>query len=93
MAERERFTAYITKYALTSGILAKDVELCHEISTDMISVIEGRNECYHGKDWHRTEAAAIVHAEEMQAAKLKSIDKQRKRVAALKFGAEQKAEK
>ena len=44
--------------------------------------------CFHGKDWHRSHEAAIFRAKEMQAAKLKSIDKQRARIAALKFEVE-----
>ena len=87
MSDREKFTAYITKYALTQGILINhQAELCSDISTAMIKVpgqyVAGY---YHAKDWHRTMASAINQAKEMQAAKLKSIDKQRKRIAALKF--------
>jgi hypothetical protein len=82
MSDREQFTAWITKFALTMGILEKQVELCNPT---MIKVPEGDGAYYHGIDWHRTREAAIARAKEMQAAKLKSIDKQRKRIAALKF--------
>lgn len=84
--KRERFTAWITKYALTEGIFTKVVELCANISDDMVSVVHGpANICYHGKDWHRTKEAAADRARQMQANKLKSIDQQRARIAALKF--------
>jgi hypothetical protein len=84
MSKRTRFTAYITKYALTDGIEVKEVEDCFDTADDMVSA--GRLEIYHGKDWHRTMANAVKRAKEMQAAKLKSIDKQRARIAALTFG-------
>ena len=83
--DREVFTAWITKFALTTGIFSKRVELCSDISDSMVSVVGGRLEHYHGKDWHQRKEDAIRRAREMQAAKLKSIDAQRKRIMALKF--------
>lgn len=83
--DREVFMAWITKYALTEGILKMQVEDCFNISPDMVSKVNGPLNHFHGKDWHRTHEAAIRRAKEMQAAKLKSIDKQRARIAALRF--------
>lgn len=87
MEKRERFTAYITKYALTEGIKTRLVEDCFANSPAMVRDIQETRygSFYHGHDWHRTKADAIRRAKEMQAAKLKSIDKQRGRIAALKF--------
>lgn len=83
---RERFTAWVTKYALTEGILKMQVELCSDISDDMVVKINGATrQSFFGKDWHRTHEAAIKRAEEMRSNKLKSIDKQRARIAALNF--------
>lgn len=89
--KRETFTVWITKYALTQGIQKKTAEGCFDTSPTMISVRGGyAPEFYHNNDWHRTEADAINRALEMQANKLSSIEKQRKRIASLKFGANQK---
>ena len=88
MTERERFTAWITKYAMTDGILERKVEDCFDISAAMVKDIQTREYSgiyYHGKDWHRTKAEAIKRAKEMQVAKLKLIDQQRKRIAAFRF--------
>lgn len=86
MSERERLEVWVSKYALTGGIQRKRAELCSDISEDMISIINGHpNECYHGDDWHRDEAAAIAKAEKMRSTKLASLDKQRAHIAALTF--------
>jgi hypothetical protein len=86
MTERTRFMAWITKYALTDGILKMQVEDCFDTSPGMVEKVNGMNSQYfHGKDWHRTPEEAVARAEEMRKAKLASIDKQRKRIEALKF--------
>jgi hypothetical protein len=84
--KRTRFMAWVTKYALTDGILKMQVEDCFDTSPDMVKKINGpANTFFHGNDWHRSHEEAIARAKEMQAAKLKSIDKQRARIAALTF--------
>lgn len=88
MSERTRFTAYVTKYALTEGILKMLVEDCFDTSPDMVRKVNGKYlTTFHGenREWHRTLEGAVKRAKEMQAAKLKSIDKQRARIAALTF--------
>lgn len=84
MTERERFVAYVTKFALTSGIWSGEVELNSDISDTMVSVI-GAYQHYHSNDWHRTEAAAKARAEQMRKAKIVSLEKQIARLEALKF--------
>jgi hypothetical protein len=79
------FTAWVTKYAMTEGILKMKVEDCFDTSPDMVAKVNGRGAYFHGKDWHRSHEAAIARAEEMRIAKLKSIDKQRARIAGLVF--------
>lgn len=82
---RERFTAWVTKYALTEGILKMLVE-DSEHSPGMVTKVNGTYlTAFHGNDWHRTPEDAIARAEQMRAAKLKSLDKQRARIAALRF--------
>ena len=78
---------WITKYALTSGLFEAQAKLRDDISPTMISVEERgvHRQCFHGNDWHRTKEAALARAEEMRIAKLKSLDKQAKRIAAMKF--------
>jgi hypothetical protein len=85
----KRFTAWVTKYALTEGIMKMQVEDCFDTSPNMVKKVNGQLTFFHGQDWHRSHADAIKRAKEMQAAKLKSIDKQRARIAGLKFEAEQ----
>jgi len=85
MSKRTRFTAWVTKYALTEGIMKMQVQDCFDTSPAMVEKINGGSQYYHGKDWHRTPEAAVARAKEMRAAKLKSIDKNRAKIAALDF--------
>ena len=69
--------AFITKYALTKGIYEIDAEVCQ--NPKIIKRASGnwvdyyRNE---GKDWHKTKESAILRANEMRAAKIKTLQKQ-----------------
>ena len=87
--EREKeFTAYISKYALTTGIYERRVKLCGEYS--MVQALGGKHsEFYHGegREWHRTRAGAVERAEVMRENKLRSIQKQNDRILALVFDA------
>lgn len=64
---------YITKYALTKGILEAEAEFC--TGTGMINV--GRHGYYHGegKEWHRTREVAVKRAEIMRTNKIESLQK------------------
>ena len=77
---------YITKYALTKGILEKDAER-HETRTSTAVVgYEGNYyEYFHGQDWHLTRELAVLRANEMAAAKIKSLKKSLKKLEKLKF--------
>jgi hypothetical protein len=74
-------TVWITKYALTIGILEREM-----ISEDAGMVVYrdrgGINDRSHahGKDWHRTKDEAIARAEEMRVSKIATY---KKRIAAL----------
>lgn len=75
---------YITKYALTTGIIKAE----GRISDDMVVYTPkggGFRQYAHGKDFHFTEEDARSRAEEMRIAKLKSLDRQAKKVSAMKF--------
>lgn len=82
---------YITKYALTGGI--EELEIPNDekdaFSEDgylsFITREPWRSHFYNRTEWYPERRFAVVRAREMQANKLKSIDKQRKRIAALTF--------
>ena len=77
---------FITKYALSSGIFSVDAELAKSI--DMISYRREAGsflEFAHKNEWHSCADKAIARAEEMRIAKLKSLDKQVKKVSAMVF--------
>lgn len=76
---------WITKYALTSGI----VEIEGEI-TESGSLYDMRSSLpmyYHGegKEWHRTKESAIKKAEEMRQKKIESLKKQIKKLEEMKI--------
>jgi len=72
---------WVTRYALTDGI--KEME--GEIHDDGYFHPDGYWSYIPKKQWHHTKAEAIASAEEMRIAKLKSLDKQIKKISALKF--------
>lgn len=78
---------WITKYALTEGILVFEATQS-ESSPSMIVLRRGSGytqEYFHGNDWHPTWEAALERAEKMRAAKLLSLEKQRKKLMNLVF--------
>lgn len=82
---KKTVTIYVTKYALTDGVLQREGVL-----TKSGGYSYRRNEnCYsdyvYDKDVHLTESSAVARAEEMRSAKLKSLEKQMKKVSAKKF--------
>jgi hypothetical protein len=76
MTNRPKFTAYITKYALTTGIQ----------TVNMVAG-PGTFENYHGegKDWHRTMEGAIARAEVMRKKKIASLHRAIKKLEAMTF--------
>lgn len=79
---------YITKYALTEGPFSVD----GEIEESMVCWISsGYRQYAHGKDWWLTKEEALADCERRRLAKIKSIDKKRKKLEEMKFTiAEQK---
>lgn len=82
---------WITKYALTKGIIETDVyEEClgTDPSGNMISVkSNGYVSYFHGKgnDWHTTKESAIQKAEEMRKKKISSLKKQIEKLEKMRF--------
>ena len=77
--------AWISKYALTQGILqVSNAEMSEQILTYhddvMIYSIYGK-----GKTWHLTLDEALDRAEEMRIKKIKSLKKQIKKLEAMTF--------
>jgi hypothetical protein len=77
---------WITKYALTEGILEVDGKQCRE---GMISVKPTKpgylTTYFYGNDWHRTREDAIARAEVMRAKKIASLRKSITKMETLSF--------
>lgn len=79
--EKNKMKIYLTKYALSKGIQIVE-------ATKLDSGywrVEGHYSVYEDKECHIEPSKAIRRAEEMQIAKLKSLDKQVKKISALTF--------
>lgn len=89
---------YVTKYALTQGILFyPKAHRCYfntwnskandwdQEDPDMVSVARGTNFMGEGRDWHLTLEGAQARARDLVDAKRKSIDKELKRLDNLDF--------
>ena len=80
--DRENINAWVTKHALTEGIEMVNGNVCHYISSGMLSY---GSHTAHGKDWHRTPELALARAEEMRKAKIASLRKSIAKIEALQF--------
>lgn len=69
-------TVYITKYALTKGILEAQGEVVGgETNMVTIRVTNSGSHCYHRQDWHLTFEAAQERVKVMAVARKKSLQK------------------
>lgn len=75
---------YVTKYALTQGILELEGSVDEEHST-MFVVPGAFRRYYHKPFWHETREDAVKHADTLKASKIASIKKQIKKLEELKF--------
>lgn len=84
MSNENKFTAYITKYALTQGILEVQAELC---GPEMIRYyIDGCYDQYmYGNDFHRSRFDAVGRANAMQYKKIASLKKKIEELEAMRF--------
>lgn len=78
---------WITKYALTAGILAAEGELSERNAGTFIYKSKPREllNFVHGNDWHTTESAAFNRAEEMRQKKIASLKKQIKKLQGMQI--------
>lgn len=75
---------YVTKYALTTGVYSAEADVKGDMAVQRANG-SGFTQYFHGNDWQLSENDALARAEEMRIAKLKSLDKQMKKISALKF--------
>lgn len=73
-------TVYVTKYALTQGILVyHNAKVCVDVNRNMIAIPPTTSACYlqhfHKPDWHENEADARNRALDLKNAKIKSLEK------------------
>lgn len=71
---------WVTKYALTRGILIKDAEVKENSAT----VRDRYPAHFHNDDFHLTEEAALACAERMRLRKIESLNKQLAKLTKLK---------
>lgn len=76
-------TAYITRYALTSGIEQAEGE-CYDNGIFGYS-INGHTNYVHGNGWHKTKDAALECAESMRLKKIASLKKSIAKLEKLTF--------
>jgi hypothetical protein len=72
---------WITKYALTKGIIVAEAEKCNAGWLAKSAMVEWRGgmngiEFFHGRDWHMTLEGALVRVKQMIDVKRKSLAKQ-----------------
>ena len=72
---------YVTRYALTDGIL----KLRARVRGEMVTIIGSCNESYHGKDWYFSPEKAICRAYDMRCKSIESTKKKIKRLEALDY--------
>jgi len=81
--EEKTITAYITKYALTRGIVAITSRL--RVGSDLITTNEKYPQYLHKGNWFSTEEEAKVDAENRRKKKIASLKKQIEKLEKLKF--------
>lgn len=72
---QELITVWITKYALSQGILKREAETTHR--DGMVVIREQFPTYFHGegKEWHRTRESAIARVAIMKKGKIASLKK------------------
>ena len=76
--------AWITKNALTKGIIETDIE------RELLGITFFSNDMYFktssmGIDWHTSKKGALLRVEEMRQEKIESLKKQIKKLEDMKF--------
>lgn len=76
-----------TKYCLTDGVTEHEAGLCESDNMVVIKTDKSFPVYLHGegREWHRSLESAITRANEIKIKKLKSLDKQIKKISAIEF--------
>ena len=84
---------YVTKYALTKGILRYEGEISSLLSSMFVAdqAKHGPGVYFHGQDWHHTRESAVTQATEMRRNKVLSLKKQITKLESLTFEASRAA--
>jgi len=81
--------AWVTKYALTTGILVVDGKVNDSVPS-LLSYRDGGYTVYvhnEGKEWHLTPEAALAKAEEMRLKKIAAVKKKLEKLESMTFKA------
>lgn len=81
-------TAFVTKYALSDGIIKVSGTVHNDVSSKMLSFTRGDDwytEYAHGNDWWLTEADALADAESRRTKKIASHKKSIAKLEKLEF--------
>lgn len=81
--KQEKIKAWVTKYALTSGIMLVDGVVNHGINSELLKY--GNYNAVLPPDWHRTKEAALERAEAMRKAKIAALKKSLNKLERLTF--------
>ncbi|MGG7470791.1 hypothetical protein ACVVIH_20565 [Chryseobacterium arthrosphaerae] len=76
---------YITKYALTKGIIESEGEILGGPTKMLRTTINSYRVNFYGTEWHQNKNEAIYKAEEMRKKKIASLEKQIEKLKKLKF--------
>jgi hypothetical protein len=77
---------WITRRALTQGVIEAEAVLCKTPSGKMIEVGSGfSSEIFHKPYWHTSREAALDHAEDLRQRRVVALHKELKKLRALKF--------
>ena len=77
-------TVFVTKYALTQGILEMNVNPSYNYP-NMVTEAGNSLNTIHKPFWYVDRHHAVIHAEEMRNKKIKSVEKQLKKLRTMKF--------
>ena len=91
--KNDNITAWVTKYALTSGIQKVSGTARQTISNMLVYQAKTSSGMHYsharGNEWHRTPEAALARAEEMRKNKIASLKKSIAKLEVKTFSVEQ----
>ena len=76
---------WITKFALTQGILVRTAEIKQNDTLISVKDESGHSSYFFEPYWHLTEEAAKEHARELKEKKIKGLKKQIEKLEKLEF--------